>query len=152
MSAIETQKATAASWFQRLRDEICASFETLEDEHAGQHRDRPQALDVGAEHALGAVALRVSGRPHTVGIAQGHLPTDNAIRGPHPCDHVIPHAPARADSAVFGDPCGGEALQFGNIRSQARADRLLEIAADQRNSDVHPHREVHLRPGVRRGQ
>ena len=41
MSAIETQKATAASWFQRLRDEICASFETLEDEHAGQHRDRP---------------------------------------------------------------------------------------------------------------
>ena len=41
MSAIETQKATAASWFQHLRDEICASFEKLEDEHAGQHRDRP---------------------------------------------------------------------------------------------------------------
>jgi coproporphyrinogen III oxidase len=39
MSAGE-QKQTAASWFRQLRDEICTSFESIEDDHDGAMRDR----------------------------------------------------------------------------------------------------------------
>ena len=41
MSVIETRKARARSWFERLRDDICAAFERLED-------DAPAALYPGA--------------------------------------------------------------------------------------------------------
>ena len=32
MSEAETQKARAQSWFESLRDQICAAFEALEEE------------------------------------------------------------------------------------------------------------------------
>ncbi|MBO6658827.1 MAG: hypothetical protein JJ934_18180, partial [Pseudomonadales bacterium] len=32
---IEIRKKDAASWFQSLRDQICASFESIEDDNAG---------------------------------------------------------------------------------------------------------------------
>jgi coproporphyrinogen III oxidase len=41
MSDIEQQKTTAAAWFQDLRDQICASYESLEDDHDGQLKDQP---------------------------------------------------------------------------------------------------------------
>ena len=38
MSA-EEQKQIAASWFRQLRDEICAAFESIEEDHDGPMRD-----------------------------------------------------------------------------------------------------------------
>ncbi len=38
MSA-EEQKQIAASWFRQLRDEICAAFESIEEDHDGAMRD-----------------------------------------------------------------------------------------------------------------
>jgi len=32
ISALEQRKARARTWFERLRDDICAAFERLEDE------------------------------------------------------------------------------------------------------------------------
>ncbi len=40
MSDTEERKSTAAAWFRQLRDDICAAFEKLEDEHAGAMQDR----------------------------------------------------------------------------------------------------------------
>jgi coproporphyrinogen III oxidase len=35
------QKVRASAWFEKLRDQICAAFEQIEDEHRGQLADRP---------------------------------------------------------------------------------------------------------------
>ncbi len=40
-SDIEDKKQQAADWFRQLRNEICAEFETLENELTGQLSDRP---------------------------------------------------------------------------------------------------------------
>ena len=37
---IEEKKSLAEAWFQSLRDQICASFETLERDLTGSHQDR----------------------------------------------------------------------------------------------------------------
>ena len=34
-------KTTARAWFERLRDDICAAFEAIEDDYAGPLKDRP---------------------------------------------------------------------------------------------------------------
>ncbi len=41
MEGIEDKKNKATAWFENMRDQICAGFEALEDEHDGPHRDRP---------------------------------------------------------------------------------------------------------------
>ncbi len=38
---LETRKTTAQNWFQKLRDDICASFERLEDDLEGSLTERP---------------------------------------------------------------------------------------------------------------
>lgn len=38
---MEDGKATAKAWFERLRDDICAAFEAIEDDYAGPLKDRP---------------------------------------------------------------------------------------------------------------
>ncbi|MEZ0226965.1 MAG: oxygen-dependent coproporphyrinogen oxidase [Alphaproteobacteria bacterium] len=39
--APDTRKETAAAWFASLRDQICATFEKIEDELTGTHHDLP---------------------------------------------------------------------------------------------------------------
>ncbi|MBN9537815.1 MAG: oxygen-dependent coproporphyrinogen oxidase [Alphaproteobacteria bacterium] len=40
-ATVEARKAEARTWFEGLRDRICAAFEKIEDELEGTHRDRP---------------------------------------------------------------------------------------------------------------
>ena len=37
----DERKAQARAWFENLRDQICATFERIEEEHTGQLSDRP---------------------------------------------------------------------------------------------------------------
>lgn len=41
VEALEQHKKTASAWFEALRDQICAAFEGLEDQHDGPNRDLP---------------------------------------------------------------------------------------------------------------
>ena len=41
MNVIEDRKARARSWFEALRDDICAAFEQLEDDAPGRRSTRP---------------------------------------------------------------------------------------------------------------
>ncbi len=38
---IEERKQRASAWFQELRDDICAAFEAIEDDHAGPNAEKP---------------------------------------------------------------------------------------------------------------
>ncbi len=38
---LDTKRKAAAAWFETLRDRICATFESLEDDHSGMNSDRP---------------------------------------------------------------------------------------------------------------
>jgi coproporphyrinogen III oxidase len=40
-NTVEEQKVRATAWFESLRDQICAAFETIEDELTGTFADRP---------------------------------------------------------------------------------------------------------------
>ena len=55
MSVIDDRKARARSWFETLRDDICAAFERLED-------DAPASLYPGAR---GASCARRGSAPTT---------------------------------------------------------------------------------------
>ncbi len=39
--SMDQKKQTAKAWFEELRDQICASYETLEDDYAGPFKDQP---------------------------------------------------------------------------------------------------------------
>lgn len=41
MDLVTERKQRAAQWFETLRNRICDAFEKIEDDHAGQMRDRP---------------------------------------------------------------------------------------------------------------
>jgi len=71
MSDIEDRKARARSWFERLRDDICASFEKLEDEapaslypgHTGRFVRTPwQRTDHSGAPGGGGVTSMMHGR------------------------------------------------------------------------------------------
>ena len=36
---LDTKRKAAAAWFETLRDRICATFESLEDDHSGMNSD-----------------------------------------------------------------------------------------------------------------
>ena len=38
---LEDRKRRASAWFRQLRDEVCAAFEAIEDDHAGPHAGAP---------------------------------------------------------------------------------------------------------------
>ena len=69
---IEARKDAARTWFESLRDRICAAFEKIEDDLAGPHRDLPagrferkawrRASDAGAADRGGGVMSVMRGR------------------------------------------------------------------------------------------
>ena len=66
MPLIEQRKQKARSWFESLRDQICAAFEQLEDEapadlypgEPGQFEARPWTRETGTGGGIGGSPLR----------------------------------------------------------------------------------------------
>ena len=89
-SQIEARKARARTWFERLRDDICAAFETLED-------DLPAGVPFAERPAGRFVRTPWSRIDHT---------------GGQPISGLLEIGPSSARSAKADPDCGGGVMSI----------------------------------------